>query len=205
MKHKAMTILYEVRDNLYVNLTNKCPCACTFCLRQTREEMEESGPLWLEHTPSLQEVLAEFPKFNMDKYHEVVFCGFGEPTEALDVLLETARFVKENYHKPIRINTNGLGSLVNGKDIAPLLEGLVDTVSISLNTPDPERYFTLVRPKFGEKSFGAMLDFAKEARKYVPHVVLTTVDTTLTREEETQCAEICRELGVTYRIRPWEG
>ena len=33
MKHTAMTILYEVHDNLYVNLTNKCPCACTFCLR----------------------------------------------------------------------------------------------------------------------------------------------------------------------------
>ena len=94
MKHTAMTILYEVHDNLYVNLTNKCPCACIFCLRQTRETMENSGPLWLEHTPSLEEVLSEFPKFDMDKYKEVVFCGFGEPTEALDVLLEVARFVK---------------------------------------------------------------------------------------------------------------
>lgn len=204
MKHTAMTILYEVHNNLYVNLTNKCPCVCTFCLRQTREQMENSGPLWLEHTPTLEEVLAEFPKFNMDKYKEVVFCGFGEPTEALDVLLDTARFIKENYHKPIRINTNGLGSLVNGKDIAPLLEGLIDTVSISLNTPNPEKYFALVRPKFGEKSFDAMLSFAKEAKKYVPNVVMTTVDTTLTKEEESQCARICHTLGVAYRIRPWE-
>ena len=29
---KAMTILYEVHGNLYVNLTNKCPCACTLKL-----------------------------------------------------------------------------------------------------------------------------------------------------------------------------
>lgn len=204
MKHKAMTILYEVHDNLYVNLTNRCPCACTFCLRQTRESMEESGPLWLEHTPSLEEVLAEFEKFDLSRYREVVFCGFGEPTEALEVLLATARYVKEQYGKPIRINTNGLGNLVNGRDIAPLFEGLIDTVSISLNTPDAEKYHALVRSKFGEQSFDAMLSFAKECRQYVPHVVMTTVATTLTGEEEARCRAICEELGVTYRIRPWE-
>ncbi|MGN8632208.1 TIGR04100 family radical SAM protein [Blautia sp. HCP3S3_G3] len=198
------TILYEVHHNLYVNLTNKCPCACTFCLRQTRDHMENSGSLWLEHTPSLEEVLAEFEKFDMDKYEEVVFCGFGEPTEALDNLLETARFVKENYHKPVRINTNGLGDLVNKKEVAPLLKGLVDTVSISLNTPDADEYQKLVRPKFGEISYQAMLDFAKKCTEYVPHVVMTTVATTLTEEEEKKCAQICEELGVTYRIRPWE-
>ena len=204
MKHTAMTILYEVHDNLYVNLTNKCPCACTFCLRQTRESMEESGPLWLEHTPTLDEVLAEFPKRDMSRYKEVVFCGFGEPTEALDVLLAAARYVKQQYHMKTRINTNGLGSLVNGRDIAPLFEGLIDTVSISLNTPNAERYHALVRSKFGDQSFDAMLSFARECRKYVPHVVMTTVDTTLTKEEEAQCRAICEELGVTYRIRPWE-
>ena len=198
------TILYEVHHNLYVNLTNKCPCACTFCLRQTRDHMENSGSLWLEHTPSLEEVLAEFEKFDMDKYEEVVFCGFGEPTEALDNLLETARFVKENYHKPVIINTNGLGDLVNKKEVAPLLKGLVDTVSISLNTPDADEYQKLVRPKFGEISYQAMLDFAKKCTEYVPHVVMTTVATTLTEEEEKKCAQICEELGVTYRIRPWE-
>lgn len=198
------TILYEVHHNLYVNLTNKCPCSCTFCLRQTRDHMENSGSLWLKHTPTLPEVLAEFEKFDMDKYEEVVFCGFGEPTEALDVLLETARFVKEKYGKPVRINTNGLGDLVNNKEVAPMLKGLVDTVSISLNTPDKEEYLKLVRPKFGEKSYQAMLDFAKECTEYVPKVVMTTVATTLTQEEEERCAQICEEIGAVYRIRPWE-
>lgn len=204
MKNKAMTILYEVYDNLYVNLTNKCPCACTFCLRQTRDRMDESGPLWLERTPTYEEVTAEFAKFDLSKYKEIVFCGFGEPTEALDVMLKVARFVKDNYQKPTRINTNGLGNLVNGKNIAPLLEGLIDTVSISLNTPNAEKYHELVRSKFGDCSFDAMLEFARESRKYVPHVVMTTVDTTITKEEEEQCRAICKELGVTYRIRPWE-
>lgn len=204
MKNKAMTILYEVYDNLYVNLTNKCPCACTFCLRQTRDRMDESGPLWLEHAPSYEEVTAEFAKFDLSKYKEVVFCGFGEPTEALDVLLKVAKFVKEHYQKPKRINTNGLGNLINGKNIAPLLEGLIDTVSISLNTPNAQKYHELVRSKFGDCSFDAMLEFARESTKYVPHVVMTTVDTTITKEEEEQCRAICKELGVIYRIRPWE-
>ena len=89
MKHTAMTILYELHDNLYINLTNRCPCSCTFCLRQNREDMGTSDSLWLEHEPSFEEVAAEFEKFDMNRYHEIVFCGFGEPTEALDVLLKS--------------------------------------------------------------------------------------------------------------------
>ena len=199
-----MTILYEVYNNLYVNMTNRCPCACTFCLRQTRDEMNHSGSLWLEREPSVEEVKEEFKKFDMTKYKELVFCGFGEPTERLDDMLQVAAFAKEQFHIKTRINTNGLGSLVNGRDIAPELEGKIDTVSISLNTPNAHRFLELTRSKFGEGSFQAMLDFAKEARKYVPHVVLTTVDTTLTKEEEQECQKICDDLGVTYRIRPWE-
>ena len=199
-----MTILYKVHNNLYVNLTNKCPCACTFCLRQTRDHMEDSGVLWLEKEPTVDEVIADFANFNMDDYDEVVFCGFGEPTERIDVLLEVAAYVKKTYNKSTRINTNGLGNLVNGRDITPELKGLIDTVSISLNTPNKERYYELTRSKFGIGSFDAMIDFAKEAVKYVPHVVMTTVATTITKEEEAECQRICDNIGVKYRIRPFE-
>ena len=199
-----MVILYEVYDNLYVNLTNRCPCSCTFCLRQTRDEMNHSGSLWLEREPGVEEVKAEFDKFDMQKYKEVVFCGFGEPTERLEDLLEIAAFVKNKFNKPIRINTNGLSDLIWQKDTAPMYKGLVDTVSISLNTPNKERYYELTRSKFGIDSFDAMLNFAGNVSKYVPHVVLSTVATTLTAEEEHQCAQICERLGLTYRIRPWE-
>ena len=199
-----MTILYKVHNNLYVNLTNKCPCACTFCLRQTRDHMEDSGVLWLEKEPTVDEVIADFANFNMDDYDEVVFCGFGEPTERIDVLLEVAAYVKKTYNKPTRINTNGLGNLVNGRDITPELKGLIDTVSISLNTPNKERYYELTRSKFGISSFDAMIDFAREAVKYVPHVVMTTVATTITKEEEAECQRICDNIGVKYRIRPFE-
>lgn len=201
---KEMTIFYEVHDNIYVNLTNKCPCACTFCLRQTRDHMENSHVLWLEHAPSFEEVQEVMKAVDFSKYKEVVFCGFGEPTEALDVLKLTAKRIKEKYNMPIRINTNGLGNLVNGRDIVPELKGLVDTVSVSLNTPNADEYHRLVRSKFGEKSFDAMIDFAKECTKYIPNVVMTTVETTITHEEEKQCQEICDRIGAKYRIRPWE-
>ena len=199
-----MEILYKVHNNLYVNLTNKCPCACTFCLRQNMDHVGESKSLWLEREPSAEEVIAEFAKFDMSRFNEVVFCGFGEPTEAFEVLKKVAAFVKETYHMPIRLNTNGLGNLVNGRDITPEMEGLIDTVSISLNTPNADRYHELVRSKFGDKSFDAMLDFARSSTKYVSNVVMTTVDTTITKEEEEECRRICDSIGAKYRIRPWE-
>lgn len=199
-----MVILYEVHDNLYVNMTNKCPCACVFCLRQTRDEMNSSGSLWLEREPSVEEVKAEFEKFDIDKYKEIVFCGFGEPTERLSDLLEVCRFIKEKYKKTIRINTNGLSDLIHGKDTAPMFEGLIDIVSISLNTPNKERYLELTRSKFGIESFDAMIRFAGNVKKYVKQVILSTVSTTLTEDEEKQCAEICKKIGADYRIRPFE-
>lgn len=201
---KAMTILYEYHNNLYINLTNRCSSACIFCLRQTREEMDNSGSLWLDHEPSYEEVIEEFKKFDVEKYNEIIFCGFGEPTERIDVLLQVAKYIKDNFHKNIRLNTNGQGNLINKRDIVPELKGLIDCISISLNNPDPEKYQEIVRSIFGVKSFEAMLEFAKEAKNYVPKVILSTVDTTITKEEEAKCQKICDEIGVTYRIREFE-
>lgn len=201
---KAMTILYEYHNNLYINLTNRCSSACIFCLRQTREEMDNSGSLWLDHEPSYEEVIEEFKKFDVEKYNEIIFCGFGEPTERIDVLLQVAKYIKDNFHKNIRLNTNGQGNLINNRDIVPELKGLIDCISISLNNPDPEKYQEIVRSIFGVKSFEAMLEFAKEAKNYVPKVILSTVDTTITKEEEEKCQKICDEIGVTYRIREFE-
>lgn len=166
--------------------------------------MEDSNSLWLDHEPDFEEVRKAFEQFNVNSYQEIVFCGFGEPTERIDLLLEVSRYLKETYHKPIRINTNGQGNLINKRSIAPEMKGLIDTVSISLNTPSAAKYHALVRSEFGEKAYEAMLDFAKEAKAYVPNVVLTTVATTLTPEEESECQSICDLLQVTYRIRPWE-
>ena len=200
----SMVITYKVHNNLYINLTNECPCSCTFCLRQDHSAMDDSGSLWLEHTPDESEVLAALDAAGVEAYDEVVFCGFGEPTEALYTLLSAAAHIKEKWNKPVRVNTNGLGNLINKRDVPPLFAGLVDTVSISLNTPDPDRYYALVRPRFGKDSWHAMINFAEECVKYVPNVVLTTVATTISKEEEEKCAEICASIGAKYRIRAWE-
>ena len=115
-----------------------------------------------------------------------------------------AEYAKKAFQIPIRLNTNDLSDLIWEKDTAPMYEGLVDTISISLNTPDREEYLKLTRNKFGIQSHDAMLRFAGNVSSYVPNVVLTTVATTITEAEEQQCQEICDKLGVIYRIRPFE-
>lgn len=202
-----MTIIYPEYNGLYINLTNRCPCACTFCIRQKSvdAEFENVETLWLEHEPTAQEVidaLKEESKLERFKnYKEFVFCGYGEPTEALDVLLEVASFIKANYALPVRINTNGLADLINKKPVAPLLAGKIDALSISLNSSNPEIYEKTVRPVFKEKAFPAMLAFAEQAKNYVPKIILTTVATTITKEDEAECTRLCEKLGVTHRIR----
>lgn len=199
-----MEILYQVHSGLYVNLTNRCSSACTFCLRQSMDHMGQSSSLWLEREPTAREVIAEFAKWDLTQFTEIVFCGFGEPTCALDTLLTVAQWLKTQTALPIRVNTNGQGSLIAGRDIAKEFSKCVDTVSVSLNHPDPAQYQALVRSQFGAEAFPGMLEFARRCVEEGIHVVMTTVDTTISHEEEAQCREICRKIGADYRIRPWE-
>lgn len=202
---KGTTFAYRVGDNLYVNLTNRCSSACTFCLRQSGESVGEADTLWLEHEPTAEEALDAIEAFDPNTFNDLVFCGYGEPTMALDVLLQVAAEAKRRWGKTTRLNTNGQGNLIAGRDIVPSLAGVIDVVSISLNTPDPQKYLDLTRSRFGIDAYQAMLDFAEECVKALPQVVLTTVETTLTPEEEEACAEICAKIGATYRIRKWVG
>lgn len=199
-----MEILYRVRNGLYVNLTNKCSSACTFCLRQTMDRVGESDVLWLEREPSAAEVIEEFKKHDLSKYSEIVFCGFGEPTSALPVLLEVAKWLKGHTGLPIRINTNGQGSLIAGRDISGELAECIDVVSVSLNNPDPAEYQKLVRSVYGERAYPGMIDFAKKCAEKGIKVVMTTVDTTISHEDEEKCRRICDDIGAIYRIREWE-
>lgn len=189
--------------NVYVNLTNRCPCACTFCLRQTKE-MTESNTLWLKKEPTVDEILKEFQKYDLDDFNEVIFCGFGEPMERVDDIIQIAGILKlYRQDLPIRINTNGLGNLIHERDITPLLKGRIDTVSISLNAPDEKEYYDLTRSRFGIQSYQSMLDFALACKEYVPNVVLTVVDI-IGAEKIQKCQKICNDLGVKLRVRPFE-
>lgn len=199
-----MTITYPVKNGVYVNMTNRCPCACTFCLRQNGPGVYGSDSLWLEREPTVQEVCDSLAEWPLDEKDEVIFCGYGEPTERLEDLLEVAAWIRANSGVKIRINTNGLADLIWEKDTAPMLKGLIDTVSISLNANNAEDYLKLTRSRFGIESYQAMLDYAKHCTEYVPNVVMTVVDQVTTPEEQAESKRICDSLGVTLRVRPFE-
>ncbi|MFQ6791618.1 TatD family nuclease-associated radical SAM protein [Thomasclavelia sp.] len=213
-----MVILYTLYKNSYIDLkeldsyqgvtcylnsTNRCNCACTFCLRNTKE-MIENNSLWLKEEPTVKQIIAEFEKYDLNAFKEVVFCGFGEPLMRHDDLMEVARYLKKRRNTlPIRINTNGLANKAANKDITSDFAGLIDTVSISLNAPNKEEYYQLTRAKYGIDSFDEMLDFTKKCRQYVDNVVLTVVDI-IGDEKIAACQKIADDLKVTLRVRPFE-
>ena len=201
-----MTITYQVKNAVYVNLTNRCPCNCTFCLRQNGPGVFGSGPLWLEREPTLEETMESLGQWDFNRFREVVFCGYGEPTERLDVLLAVAAHLKaRDPALRVRVNTNGLSDLINGKPTAPLFVGKVDCLSISLNTDDPAEYLTLCRPRFGEAAYPAMLKFTKEAAALLPSVVMTVVGEPITSlEKQERCRKIAEGVGARLRVRPCE-
>ena len=199
-----MTITYEGGNSLYVNITNRCPCDCVFCLRQNKDYVFHADSLWLEREPTVKEICDSISARDLKKYDEIVFCGYGEPTERLDDLLSVAAYIKSNYKIKTRINTNGLADLIHGEKTAHKLNRLIDTVSISLNATNKDDYFKLVRPKFGINSYDAMLSFTKDCTKYVPKVIMTVVDVVMSKEEQVRCREICESLGATLRVRPYE-
>lgn len=200
-----MTITYPVKTGIYVNMTNRCPCACTFCLRHNGEGVYGSDSLWLDREPTVQEVCDSIDTWDLSKYNEIVFCGYGEPTYRLYDLLEVAKYIKSKSDIKIRINTNGLADLIWNEKTAPKLEGLIDTVSVSLNATNKEEYLKVVRPKFGIDSYDAMLNFTKDCSKYVPRVVMTVVDVVTSKQEQEICGKICESVGAILRVRPYEG
>ncbi len=194
----------EGKRAVYVNITNDCNCDCVFCLRSMKEMARESS-LWIEHDPSLPEIVEELERLPWQYVREVVCCGFGEPLIRLDTVLSVLRWVKEHHpDMPTRVNTNGLGELEHGYVFADQFAGLLDTVSISLNASNAERYLALTRSRFGISSYEAMLTFAEHCRPYVPNVVLTVVEKVEDAEEIALCRRICAERGLTLRVRPYE-
>ena len=194
----------EGKRAVYVNITNDCNCDCVFCLRSMKEMARESS-LWIEHDPSLPEIVEELERLPWQYVREVGCCGFGEPLIRLDTVLSVLRWVKEHHpDMPTRVNTNGLGELEHGYVFADQFAGLLDTVSISLNASNAERYLALTRSRFGISSYEAMLTFAEHCKPYVPNVVLTVVEKVEDAEEIALCRRICAERGLTLRVRPYE-
>ncbi|MDO5853536.1 MAG: TatD family nuclease-associated radical SAM protein [Thermoplasmata archaeon] len=194
------SILYRYGSTWYINMTNRCPCRCTFCVRNHVRKLGDADCLWLVNEPTAEEVEAEIRSKAPDA-DEIVFCGYGEPTERLDDLLEIARWIRANTDARIRLDTNGLGNLVNGRDIVPDLAGVLDAVSISLNAPDPEEYMEVCRPSFGEAAYPALLSFIEEAAASIPDVTVSVVGGSISLESEERCRAMAGSWGVDFRVR----
>ena len=203
MASTSEEILYVYKDKVYLNITNKCPCACTFCIRSKKDAIGDASNLWLNHNPSFEEVKAAIDAFDFNGYNEIIFCGYGEPTNSFDVLVKTAQYIRSKLGIKIRVNTNGLGSLVNGRDISAELCSNVDSVSISLNCSNKEDYLKTVRPKFGIDSFDEMLDFAKKCRALTENVALSVVDV-IGEEEVKKKKKIAEGLNIPLRVRKYD-
>lgn len=195
----------EGRRGIYVNLTNKCNCACTFCLRNLKEMAEQSS-LWLKEEPSVHEVKSLLDELPWDMVSEIVFCGFGEPTCRIDAVVELLKYVKDTHPEvKTRLNTNGLSDLMYGRSTAgDFAGGILDTISISLNASNKERYLELTRAKYGIESFDAMLKFAVDCKEYVPNVVMTVVEKVENQQEIDLCQKICDDRGLKLRVRIYE-
>lgn len=195
----ANTYAYEFGNSLYLNLTNRCPNSCDFCLRNFKDTVNGNG-LWLEKEPTLEELKAHLEKFDLSKYDGVVFCGFGEPTCNLDMMSEIGPYLKSKGCK-IRLNTNGLACLINGRtDVAKELAAYVDFVSISLNASTAEGYDAICHSRFGKEAFDAMLEFAKDCVREGIDTTMSVVDC-IGEEEIAACAKVVEATGAKFRVR----
>lgn len=192
-------IAYRIRDSLYLNLTNQCNLACTFCPKFTDYEVK-GHCLKLNREPDVEQVFQAMG--HPEQYDEVVFCGYGEPTRRLELVKEVSQRMKSAGVKRIRLNTDGLASLVYGRNIPQELSHLMDAMSVSLNAPDASTYARICPSKYGEKAYHAVKQFILDAKACIPEVIATAV--ALPDLDIEACRRVAeQELGVPFKVRQY--
>jgi len=193
------SIFYRIGNKLYVNITNRCPCDCVFCIRGISDSVGDAATLWLDCDPAIDEIKAAFPD-DLTDITEIVFCGYGEPMERADDVIEICEFIKSKTQLPLRLNTNGLVKLSNPEfDLSRVC--VFDCVSVSLNADNAADYQKLTRSDFGEVSFDSMLSFAKEIKAYT-NVCFSVVDVEGVNIEK--CKIVSEKAGISLRIRNYD-
>lgn len=195
-RDEAGVIAYELHGNCYLNITSRCTLRCRFCPKHNRNWEVQSYDLSLKREPTREEILAALG--DISRYHEVVFCGLGEPTQRLDVLLDVARAVKQQGGR-VRVNTDGLANLIHGRDVTPELAKYVDSLSISLNAQNAEVYERHTHPKL-VGTYPALLDFIRCAKAAGMEVTVTAI-AGLDGVDIDACQQIAASLGVAFRRR----
>lgn len=188
---------YKIGQSLYINVTNRCNADCVFCDRKGEAVINGySLKMKKSEEPDADVYIKEIgdPK----NFNEIVFCGYGEPTIRWDVVKEIAKYVKENGGRT-RMNTDGHGNYINKRNITPELKGLIDTVSISLNSVNPEQYAALMRVDLAMHA--EMLDFARKAKEFT-HVVMSIVGLNAIDSEAAK-KFVTEEIGVDFREREY--
>ncbi len=194
---QSAKIAYNIRNSLYLNITNRCSNRCTFCPKFDDFTVKGHN-LMLNSEPTFEEVMAAIGQ--PEGIDEVVFCGYGEPLLRLDLVKRVAGVLKQRGYC-IRINTDGQANLVHGHDILPELAGLVDTASVSLNAPDAATYSRLCNTPFGESGFTGVCDFIRAASAHIPQVVTTAV--TIPGIDIEACRSLAASLGAEFRVREY--
>jgi len=188
-------IAYEIRDSLYLNITNRCTNKCDFCVR-TQTAFVKGHNLRLEKEPSVDEILKAVG--DPRKYKEIVFCGYGEPTARLDIVKAVAKWVK-GHGSRVRLVTNGHAVLINGRSIVKELVGLVDRVSVSLNAENETQYNKICKPEFGPKAYSHVIDFIRDCAANGIEAEATCLD--LPGIDVKKCESIAKGLGAKFRSR----
>ena len=193
------SIAYKIRNSLYLNITNRCTLACVFCPKFTTFEVKGHYLRLPKEEPSFEQIVQAMG--DLSGLQEVVFCGFGEPTQRLDMLKQVAQYVHSKGLK-VRLDTDGLGNLTHQRNILPELQGLLDAVNISLNAPNAEVYAKVCPSRFGEAAYPEVKKFILEAKKYIPWVQASVVGMPgVDVEASRKVAE--EELGVLFRHREY--
>lgn len=199
---KMADIVYTYENKVYLNLTNECPCRCKFCIRNNGDSVGEATSLWHQKQPTLEEITEAVDTFDYKGADEVVVCGYGEPTSEPEILKAVCNHIKEKFGFKIRLNTNGLGNLINNRDITEEVCSCIDSISISLNAPTAEKYNDITQPKFGIISFEEMLSFARNCKKYLDDVRFSVVDV-ISKEDIEDCRKLAESMGIPLRVREY--
>jgi TatD family-associated radical SAM protein len=199
---EKFSLVYRYGDGLYVNLTSRCPTACRFCIKFSLDYKYRGFNLKLPGEPSVKEILDAAPA-DLSVFREVVFCGYGEATFRIKEMEELAGAFRSRGAKRVRLNTVGLGNLINGRDVTPDLARFLDAVSISLNTVDPLRYEEIMRPlpEYRGKALASVLDFISACVGRVPETTVTAVEGTAPDADAVRRA--AEERGARFVLRPF--
>lgn len=189
--------LYELKGKVYLNITNSCSNRCEFCIRSNSNKLV-GYDMRLSRDPDFADMKNAIDSFSKP-FNEAVFCGYGEPTYAMETLTATAAYLK-SLGKRVRLNTNGQGRLINDRDIVPELASCIDEISISLNESERGAYQNLCHPKFGMFTHDEILDFAAACVKAGITTRFTVVDT-IPNESIRRCRKLAAKVGIPLSVR----